>query len=155
MPQEASAGDSLLIHEALAGSDISFDEPVDTLDLLHRPLENFTTTLTQMLYEAGVTILAGSDSDYGSASYILQDELEYLVTAGLTPMDAIIAATSRAAKAIGMEHQIGTIAQGNLADFVVLEKNPLDDIRNIRSIRKVVLNGNIQTSLIGQPEEKN
>jgi hypothetical protein len=153
--QEATAGDSLLIHEALVGSDFSSEVPVDTLDVLHRPFVNFATTLTRMLFEAGVPILAGSDSNYGSASYILQDELEYLVTAGLTPMDAIMAATSRAAKAIGMEHQIGTIEPGNLADFVVLEKNPLDDIRNIRSVRKVVLNGNILTSLIGQPEEKN
>jgi len=153
--QEATAGDSVLIREALVGSDISTDVPVDTLDVLHRPLVNFATTLTRMLYDAGVTILAGSDSDYGSVPYILQDELEYLVAAGLAPMDAIKAATSKAAKAIGMEHQIGTIAPGKLADFVILEKNPLDDIRNIRSIRKVVLNGNILTSLIKEPDEDN
>ena len=59
---------------------------------------------------------------------------------GLSPMDAIVAATSRAAQTLGLPN-IGMLAEGKTADFVVLNANPLDDIRNTRDIASVYLHG--------------
>jgi imidazolonepropionase-like amidohydrolase len=78
----------------------------------------------------------------------LHRELELLVDAGLTPMQALQAATIRAADFLGMADRLGSIAQGNLADLVLLERDPLARIGNTRSIETVVLNGR----LIERPE---
>jgi imidazolonepropionase-like amidohydrolase len=67
-------------------------------------------------------------------------ELANMVAAGLTPADAIVAATSRAAALLKLD-QLGTIARGKSADFVVLEANPLEAIVNTQRIAKVYLRG--------------
>ena len=96
------------------------------------------------LHRAGVPFLAGTDS--GGLSYIyygfsLHDELAFLVRAGFTPMEALQAATLKAAQFLGLADQIGTITPGKQADLVMLEANPLDDIKNTQSIRAVVVRG--------------
>ena len=96
------------------------------------------------LHRAGVPFLAGTDS--GGLSYIyygfsLHDELAFLVRAGFTPMEALQAATLKAAQFLGLADQIGTITPGKQADLVLLEANPLDDIKNTQSIRAVVVRG--------------
>jgi hypothetical protein len=58
-------------------------------------------------------------------------------------MDALAAATRHAAEALGLGHRIGTIAEGRIADFVVLDADPLEDIRNTRRIRKVIQGGRV------------
>lgn len=67
-------------------------------------------------------------------------EMEYMVKAGIRPMDVIVAATSAPARFFGAVNQ-GTLEAGKLADILVLDKNPLDDIRNTRTIAHVYISG--------------
>ena len=96
---------------------------------------------------AGVPLLAGSDTGASNEDtfpgFSLQDELIYLVQAGLTPMEALQCATLNAATWLGQRDSLGTIEPGKLADLVLLDANPLQDIHNIRKIRAVVFNGRL------------
>ena len=101
---------------------------------------------TRAAHAAGVTICAGTDGMMGPTANdslpALHGEMELLVTrAGFTPLEAITAATLNSAKAVGAESKLGSVAQGKLADLVVLNANPADDIRNTRSIAFVVRGG--------------
>jgi len=96
------------------------------------------------LNAAGVKLGLGTDTGgvsggqyFGLAS---QMELELLVKAGLTPAQAITAATRNSAEILGLD-QLGTVAAGKSADFIVLDANPLDDIANARRISNVYLRG--------------
>jgi imidazolonepropionase-like amidohydrolase len=91
------------------------------------------------LREAGVTIASGGDTPYPLG---IQQEMEVLVESGLTPMEAIVAATGAAAKVLNAP-EIGTIAEGQWADLVLLSANPLEDIRNTRRIREVIQGGRV------------
>ena len=92
---------------------------------------------------AGVLILAGSDTGnpFCFPGFSLHDELALLVKAGLTPTESLRAATLNPAKFFGMDQKLGTIEQGKLADLVLLEANPLEDIRNTQRIDAVIMNG--------------
>jgi imidazolonepropionase-like amidohydrolase len=93
--------------------------------------------------KAGVPILAGTDTAAGVRVYpgfSLHEELELLVKAGLTPMEALQAATLNAGKYLGVT-DTGTIEKGKRADLVLLDSNPLVDIKNTRKIQSVVLAG--------------
>ncbi|HEX5724966.1 MAG TPA: amidohydrolase family protein, partial [Longimicrobiaceae bacterium] len=68
-------------------------------------------------------------------------ELELFTQGGFTPLQAIRVATINGARYHGLDRDLGSIEAGKLADLVVLERNPLDDVRNTRSIRWVMLNG--------------
>ncbi|UCC84722.1 MAG: PD40 domain-containing protein [Gemmatimonadota bacterium] len=92
----------------------------------------------ERLHAAGVTLGAGSDVDVPGS---LHWELEGLVLVGLSPLEAIAAATGAAARIIGAEASIGTIEEGKLADLVVLDADPLEDISNTRKIWKVFVGG--------------
>jgi imidazolonepropionase-like amidohydrolase len=94
---------------------------------------------------AGIGILAGTDvlNPYVYPGFSLHDELALLVEAGLPPMAALQAATSNAARFMGQLDRRGTIETGKVADLVLLDKNPLSDIRNTRSIQAIVLNGKL------------
>ena len=90
-----------------------------------------------------VDVILGTDA--GAApnhffGYTGHRELEIFVRLGMTPMRALEAATSRAAAHLGLD-EMGTLATGKSADFVVLDENPLDDIRNTRTIADVYLRG--------------
>jgi imidazolonepropionase-like amidohydrolase len=61
--------------------------------------------------------------------------------AGLTPSDAIQSATINGARTIGRENDLGSIEVGKIADFVVLDMDPISDIRNVRSVYMTVKNG--------------
>lgn len=96
------------------------------------------------LSDAGITIAMGTDSGGGPGrfqGYFEHLELEYETKAGLTPMQALVSATSGAAAAINISEQVGTLEKGKLADFVVLTANPLDDIKNTRAIESVWIGG--------------
>jgi imidazolonepropionase-like amidohydrolase len=97
-----------------------------------------------MCNQAGVRIIAGTDGPgIGSLTpgFGLHRELELLVESGLSPLQALRAATSTAAEALGKEDQLGTIESGKLADLVVLEADPLKGIQNLRKIHLVVAGG--------------
>jgi imidazolonepropionase-like amidohydrolase len=96
------------------------------------------------LSDAGINIAMGTDSGGGPGrfqGYFEHLELEYEVRAGLTPMQALVTATSGAAKALNISKDTGTLEKGKWADFVVLTANPLDDIRNTRKIESIWIGG--------------
>jgi imidazolonepropionase-like amidohydrolase len=72
--------------------------------------------------------------------WTMHTEVENLVAAGLTPAQVIVAATRVSAEILGLD-DLGTVAPGKSADFVVLDANPLDDITNTRRIERVYLRG--------------
>lgn len=97
------------------------------------------------MQEAGVPLLAGTDTPNPGAfpGFGLHDELQLLVEAGLTPLQALQAATLNPARFQHAEDTMGQVAPGMLADLVLLESNPLSDIENTRRIHAVVLNGKL------------
>ena len=97
--------------------------------------------VTFKLSQAGVTI--GTGTDIWQVPTGVHMELEELVNAGLSPLEAIRAATGSAAKILGMENTLGTIAPGQWADLVILDADPLADIRNTRKIWTVVQAGRV------------
>lgn len=90
-------------------------------------------------------ILAGTDTlnPFCFSGFGLHDELGFLVQAGLTPIEALQAATLNSARFLGKEKEMGTIEKGKIADLVLLEANPLADIRNSRKIAAVVYQGKL------------
>jgi len=90
-------------------------------------------------HEAGMIIGMGTDSGT-SVAWTAHMELRDMVTCGLSPMEAIVAATRTNAEILGLD-QLGMVAPGKSADFVVLDANPLDDIINTRRISQVYLRG--------------
>lgn len=106
----------------------------------------FSCAATKRAHEAGVKIAAGTDSmvDEGADLPNIHVELRLLVEcAGLTPSEAIMAATSVAAETVGAEERSGTIAVGKQADLVVLASDPTIDINNSTSIRFVIKGGRL------------
>jgi imidazolonepropionase-like amidohydrolase len=102
--------------------------------------------VTQRAQQLGVTIVAGTDAFVDAERDplpLLHRELEALVAAGLTPMEALVAATRGAAHAIGVGDLRGTLRAGTLADIVLLAADPSADIRGTRQIRYVVKDGRI------------
>jgi Tol biopolymer transport system component/cytosine/adenosine deaminase-related metal-dependent hydrolase len=89
--------------------------------------------------ESGVPLATGTDSPFPLG---VQEEMQILVESGLSPLQAIAAATSTAARVLNAP-DLGTIAEGQLADLVILEANPADDIRNTRRIREVIQGGRV------------
>jgi imidazolonepropionase-like amidohydrolase len=93
------------------------------------------------LSAAGVRIAFGTDAGVGAPyGFSGHAELADMVAAGMTPAQVIVAATRTSAEVMRLE-QLGTIAAGKSADFIVLDANPLDDIRNTRGISRVYLRG--------------
>jgi len=100
---------------------------------------------TGLAQRAGVNLLVGTDAgdSYCFPGSSLHDELGWLVTAGLTPLQALRAATVNPARFMGRSQDFGGIGAGKLADLVLLEGNPLEDIGNTRRIHTVVMNGRV------------
>jgi imidazolonepropionase-like amidohydrolase len=100
--------------------------------------------MTLAMFRAGVPFMAGTDTAAGVhvfPGFSLHDELAWFVRAGLTPMQALQTATRNPAEFMGRLAELGTVERGKLADLVLLDANPLDDIANTRRIRAVVLAG--------------
>jgi imidazolonepropionase-like amidohydrolase len=103
----------------------------------------FDATNVRKLRAAGVRQVLGSDTGgdnrrwYGLMTLV---EMENMVNAGFTPAEVIVASTRESAKVLGL-NQLGTVAGGKSADFIVLDANPLDNMANMRRINKVYLRG--------------
>jgi imidazolonepropionase-like amidohydrolase len=107
------------------------------------PRPVFDAINVRKLHDAGVRQVLGSDSAGDGNRWIgLQTLLEFdnMVAAGFTPMEMIVAATRESAKVLRLD-QLGMVAPGKSADFIVLDANPLDAIANVRKINAVYLRG--------------
>jgi imidazolonepropionase-like amidohydrolase len=96
------------------------------------------------LHDAGVPFLAGTDAPAGIdllPGFSLHLELERFTAAGFTPLEALQTATLNPALFLGIVRDFGTVEKGKVADLLLLDANPLDDIRNTRRIRGVFANG--------------
>ncbi|MCH7473601.1 MAG: PD40 domain-containing protein, partial [Gemmatimonadetes bacterium] len=95
---------------------------------------------TLVAHRRGVRLYAGTDFGcfYGAS---LHWELEFLVEAGLSPLEVLRIATQEAATAVGAEDDLGTLEPGKLADIVLLDANPLEDIKNTQTIWRVIKGG--------------
>ncbi len=104
--------------------------------------------LTGRMHGKGIPIGAGTDAPLGLSvpGYSLHSELEMLVRAGLTPLEALESATVRPAEYFSLQDEMGSIDVGKKADMVLLDANPLDDIANTKRIAAVVTKGKLLTS---------
>jgi imidazolonepropionase-like amidohydrolase len=96
------------------------------------------------MHRAGIPFLAGTDTPpgvYVFPGFSLHEELQRFVAAGFAPMEALQTATLNPVKFLGMEDRMGTIEKGKLADLVLLDANPLEDIRNTQKIAGVIASG--------------
>ncbi|MFQ6017636.1 MAG: amidohydrolase family protein [Kiloniellaceae bacterium] len=122
-----------------------------------RPVDPMQAENLRRVQARGITIAAGSDAGnigtlHGPA---LHREMELMAEAGLEPMDILVAATRGGARAMGRGDDLGTLEAGKLADLVVLEADPLADIRNTRRIHRVVKGGQVfdpRTIAAGLPD---
>jgi imidazolonepropionase-like amidohydrolase len=91
------------------------------------------------LYNAGVKLMTGSDGPewYLAPGFTVHDEIESYVKAGLNNFAALQTATINPATYLGIDKRKGTIEAGKEAEFILLEKNPLGDIKNTRTIKAV------------------
>lgn len=105
----------------------------------------FSFDRTRELRNAGVKLLAGTDMPQAFVypGFSLHQELELLVQSGLTPAEALRTATYNPAEYFGALDSLGTVAKGKLADLLLLDANPLSDIRNTRRISTVIANGRV------------
>jgi len=104
----------------------------------------------KILHSAGVNMAAGTDS--GTPGVVigkgLHKELELMVEAGISPMEAIMAGTRNAADNLGKTNELGTIEPGKLADIIAVSGDPLKDIRDTREIKLVIKDGKILVNKI-------
>lgn len=123
-----------------------FDDwsPADR-EMLHKGFKNYER-FVGMFVKAGGKVLTGTDTSFvgwGTAGTGLHHEMELLVESGLTPMEAIQAATRNVAEALRWLNRLGTIEAGKLADVVVVNEDPLRDIRNLEKIEWVIKDGKV------------
>ena len=120
-------------------------EGMDTDPLpVRRHFVQMELDMTLAMFRAGVPFLAGTDTAAGVhvfPGFSLHEELALFVQAGLTPLQALRTATLNPARFLGRVADMGSVAEGKVADLVLLDANPLDDINNTRRIRGVLLAG--------------
>lgn len=103
-----------------------------------------TQRLVKAFVDAGGKVYAGTDSAHMSTPGLsMHQELELLVDAGLTPLVALQAATTNPAALMRMSDRFGTVAAGKVGDLLLLDENPLADIRNTRKIWRVISRGRV------------
>ena len=108
--------------------------------------EDWSMKIVGLFDKYGVKIIAGTDTPIGflTPGYSLHKELELLVEAGLTPLQALQSATVTPAEFFNLESKMGTIEPGKYADLVILNRNPLDSIKNTQNIHMVIAKGEIK-----------
>src|ERR1700731_3417600 len=99
--------------------------------------------MTNRMYDAGIPILAGTDA---TARIMLHRELELEVQAGIPPAKALQIATYNAARLLKQDKELGSIAEGKRADFLLGKENPVEHISDTRRCRRVMKNGTLYDS---------
>jgi amidohydrolase family protein len=101
--------------------------------------------IMQILIKEKVSLMAGTDSDnpYAFPGFSLHDEIALYVELGMTPIEALRSATTVPAEFLQLSDSLGTVDKGKLADMVILDKDPLDDIRHSSTIHAVIANGKV------------
>jgi len=96
-----------------------------------------------MIHEKGGKLLAGTDANnpFIVPGFSLHSELEYLAGVGLTPYEALKTATYNPAEFLGQLDKFGTVEEGKEADLILLSKNPLEDIKNTRTLEGTMVRG--------------
>lgn len=109
------------------------------------------------LIERGARVITGSDAPFLHVlpGFGLHEELQLLLDCGMTPAEAILAATKLAAEAIQLDAQVGSLAQGKYADAVIVDGDPTSDIRALGSIWRVMRGGKLLKTapLLAQAEQ--
>jgi imidazolonepropionase-like amidohydrolase len=125
-----------------------YDNPI--LSVRGRAMLPRLRETTAHALKMGVKIVAGTDTGYGAASSRrIPHEIIELVNIGMTPMDAIKAATSVAAACIGVEKRTGSIKPGMEGDFIGIERDPTTDINAIQDVVIVINNGKLVVNRLG------
>jgi imidazolonepropionase-like amidohydrolase len=137
------------LRPALAGERLENDPWVeyrtaDPFESVSRSTQN-AFDLVNAMKRAGVKFMAGTDAPnpFVVPGRSLHDELELLVQAGFTPLEALQSATRNPAEYLGKLDTLGTVGKGKIADLVLLDASPLEDIGNTRKIWAVMVNGKI------------
>ena len=135
-----SQSDSVLAQDVEVFSDLS---PAAILESYQG-----TQASLRQAQRLGVTLLAGTDAQnpYTFYGHALHMEFRHLAAAGVAPLDILRLATADAATTVGAEDVLGTLAPGKLADLVLLDENPLDDIRHTLAIWRIVQGGKVFAS---------
>ncbi len=112
---------------------------------LRRKIFRKQQELTERLFRAGVSLLAGTDAPvaFCPPGFAIHQELALLVEAGVTPASALQMATLNNARALQQEHSLGSIEAGKLADLVILDADPVAEIRNSRKIHSIIRGGKV------------
>ena len=112
----------------------------------YKTYQDWSMKMVGLFNKQGVKILAGTDTPIGflTPGFSLHKELELLVESGLTPLQALRAATITPAEFFNLEDKMGTVEVGKFADLVILNNNPLNDIKHTQDIHAVILKGRIQ-----------
>lgn len=111
-----------------------------------KPVLEGMEKIVKALYDEGIPIVAGTDM--GFPGYSVDRELELYVAAGLTPLEAIQTATLTPARVMRRDKITGNIAPGLLADLIIVEGDPLTNIRDIRNVRTVIKDGQVYDPVV-------
>ena len=114
------------------------EPPSDRSEMIEKVFEK-ELAIVGALHRAGIPVVAGTDQTV--PGYSLHREIELYVQAGFTPMEAIQAATIVPARAMGLEKESGTIEKGKRGDLILIDGNPLEDIRNTRNVEYAISKG--------------
>lgn len=133
----------------IAGGD--YDNAV--LNIRGRHMLPRVQEMARNAHRLGVRIVAATDTGYGpNSTTTLAHELQELVEIGMTPLEALRAATTTAAELFGLEERTGRLEPGMEADLIVLERNPLEDIAVVQDVLMVVSDGNVVVQRGDWPE---
>jgi imidazolonepropionase-like amidohydrolase len=139
------------VTQSLLSSPLNSSEPPGESDWAIR---RFQLKALRTAFELDIPIVLGTDTANPNIfpGYSVHHELELMVEAGLSPMQALVAATKNAAEMIGQADEFGTIETGKRADILILRDSPLADIRNTRSLETVIQAGEVldRSSLLSQ-----